>query len=195
MFQVFRRYFAEKMTPLTRYMHYSILFLVLFQILISNFIDVSDDGVIGQSSIEYYSTWSHIIVGLYLTLVAIAFAINELIKRGFTYFYPYLSGDIAQLLLDIKTLMSFKLPDSSPKGLMAIIQGLGIGALLLVTSSGAVWYGLWLFDLALLETVKDIHELLTGLIEAYVVGHGGMGLLHIFLAYQEQKEQDQLSNG
>jgi len=195
MFQVFRRYFAEKMTPLTRYMHYSILFLVLFQILISNFMDVSYDGVIGQNMVEYYSTWLHIILGLYLTIIAIIFAINELIKHGFTYFYPYLSGDIAQLTADIKSLMLFKFPDLLPKGLMAIIQGLGIGALLLVTLSGAVWYALWFYDLALLKTVKDIHELLTGLIEAYVVGHGGMGLIHIFLAYQEQKEQDQFSKG
>jgi hypothetical protein len=30
------------------------------------------------------------------------------------------------------------------------------------------------------DSIKEFHELLTGLIEAYVVGHGGMGVLHLF---------------
>jgi hypothetical protein len=38
-------------------------------------------------------------------------------------------------------------------------------------------------------SIKEFHELLTGLIEAYVVGHGGMGILHLFFNVKNQKGQ------
>ncbi len=187
MFKAINKYFTEKLTPLVRYLHYSILFLVLLQILLSNFIEINDDGVIGQSIIEYYSTWAHIGVGLSLVALALVFAIVELSKHGYLYFYPYLSGDFSQLKSDLRKLKSLEVPDASPRGLAAVIQGLGLGALLLVALSGAIWFVLWSYDLALADDVKEIHELLTGLIEAYVIGHGGMGLIHIFIVFKEQK--------
>jgi len=187
MFKVISKYFTEKLTPLVRYLHYVILFLVFLQILLSNFIEINDDGVIGQNIIEFYSTWAHISVGLSLVVLALVFAIVELSKHGILYFYPYLSSDFSQLKSDLRKLKSFKVPDASPRGLAAVIQGLGLGALLLVALSGATWFVLWSYDLALADDVKKIHELLTGLIEAYVIGHGGMGLIHIFIAFKEQK--------
>lgn len=187
MFKTIRSYFSEKLTPLTRYLHYSILLLVLLQIVLSNFIEINDKGEIGQNTIEHYSTWAHISVGLLLVILALAFAMVELSKHGFSYFYPYLSGDITQLASDLRKLKSLKIPEASPKGLAAVVQGLGIGALLLVASSGATWFILWSYNYALASDAKEFHELLTGLIEAYVVGHGGMGLLHIYIAYKDQK--------
>jgi cytochrome b561 len=182
-----RNYFSEKLTPSVRYLHYSILFLVLLQIILSNFIEINDDGAIGQNAIEYYSTWAHISVGLSLLLLAIVFTVVEFSKHGFSYFYPYLSGDLSQLKSDLSKLKSLEVPDASPKGLAAVIQGLGLGAILLVALSGTTWFVLWLYDLALANDVKEIHQLLTGLIEAYIIGHGGMGLMHIFIAFKEQK--------
>jgi len=182
-----KKYFAEKFTPFFRILHYAILFLVLTQIVVSNFIKVSDDGVISHNIVEYYGTWIHISTGLFLVLLATIFIIAELNKRGFKYFYPYLSGDFSQLKLDIEKLKSLEMPDVSAKGLVAIVQGLGLGALLLVVSSGSAWFLLWSYDSSLANDAKEIHELFTGLIEAYVIGHGGIGLLHIFLAYKEQK--------
>ena len=189
MFKTIRNYFTEKLTPLTRYLHYSILLLVLLQIVLSNFIEINDEGEIGQNIIEYYSTWAHISVGLLLVVLALAFAFAmvELSKHGFSYFYPYLSGDITQLTSDLKKMKSLKIPEASPKGLAAVVQGLGIGALLLVALSGATWFILWSYNYVLASDAKEFHELLTGLIEAYVVGHGGMGLIHIYIASKEQK--------
>ncbi len=187
MFIFIKKYFTDKFTPLIRNLHYLILFFVLYQILISNFIEVNDDGMIGQNIIEYYGTWSHIIIGLFLFVLAITFTIVELSKHGFAYFYPYLSGDISQLKSDINRLKSLEIPELAPKGLAAIIQGLGLGTLLLVVLSGAIWFLFWLNDSSLANDVKEIHELLTGLIEAYVIGHGGMGLLHMFVTYKKQK--------
>jgi cytochrome b561 len=187
MLKTIRNYFGEKLTPSVRYLHYSILFLVLLQIILSNFIKINDDGAIGQNAIEYYSTWAHISVGLSLLLLAIVFTVVEFSKHGSSYFYPYLSGDLSQLKSDLSKLKSLEVPNASPKGLAAVIQGLGLGAILLVAISGTTWFVLWLYDLALANDVKEIHQLLTGLIEAYIIGHGGMGLMHIFIAFKEQK--------
>lgn len=177
-------YFDEKLTPLERYLHYSILIFVLMQILISNFIEVSDDGLIGENIVESYATWMHIGIGLTLLLLAVMFITLELKKHGISYFYPYLSGDYAQLKSDINALKKLTLPEAAPKGLAAIIQGLGLSALLLVTLSGATWLLLWLYESSLANDVKELHELLTGLIEAYVIGHGSIGLLHMFITYK-----------
>lgn len=187
MLKAIRNYFSEKLTPSVRYLHYSILFLVLLQIVLSNFIEINDDGAIGQNIIEYYSTWAHISVGLLLVVLALVFVIVELSKHGFSYFYPYLSGDFSKLKYDLRKLKSLEVPEASPKGLAAVIQGLGLGALLLVVLSGSIWFVLWSYGLALASDVKEIHELFTGLIEAYVIGHGGVGIIHIFIYFKEQK--------
>jgi cytochrome b561 len=186
-FKFIKKYFSQKFTPLVRYLHYSILVLVLLQIIISNFIEVSDKGVIGHSIIEYYSTWIHIGIGSLLVLLALVFSAVELSKHGFLYFYPYLSSDFSQLTKDLRALISFEMPESSPKGIVPIIQGLGLGALVLVALSGATWIILWAYDLSLANDAKEVHKLLTGLIEAYVVGHASMGLIHVFITFKEQK--------
>jgi len=180
-------YFVQKFTPLIRYLHYSILVLVLLQLILSNFMAVSDKGVIGDGVLEYFSTWAHIGIGISLVLLSIVFAIVELSKHGFLYFYPYFYGDFSQLTNDIKTLLSFQIPESSPKGIAPIIQGLGLAGLVLVALSGGIWFILWLANFPLSSDAKGVHELLTGLIEAYVIGHGGMGLIHMFITFKNQK--------
>lgn len=187
MLKFIMKYFSEKLTLSARYLHYLIFILVLAQILISNFMKITDDGQIGNGTGAYYATWIHIGIGLSLLGLAITFTIVELRKHGSPYFYPYLFRDFSQLKSDLYKLRILELPETSPGGLAAIIQGLGLGALLLVTSSGAIWLLLWSFNSALATDAKGIHQLLTGLIEAYVIGHGGIGLLHMVIAYRKQK--------
>jgi cytochrome b561 len=186
MFKFIKMYFVEKFTPLIRYLHYLILVFVLFQILISNFIEINHDGVISFDIVEYYATWAHISIGLLLFFLTIIFITVELSKHNFSYFFPYLSGDTSQLKSDINQLKSLKIPEAEPKGLATIVQGLGLGALLLVVLSGSIWFLLWLYGSSLNSDVKEIHETLTGLIEAYVIGHGSLGLIHMFITYKKQ---------
>ncbi len=184
MLNFIKKYFSDKLTPLVRYLHYLILVFVILQIIISNFIEVSSSGEIGQSVVEYYSTWMHISIGLSLLLLSIIFIIIELRKHGISYFYPYLRGNITQLKSDINQLRIKEIPEVSPGGLAATVQGLGLGALLLVVLSGTTWFLLWSYGLSLADDVKEIHELFTALIGAYVIGHGSMGLIHIFITYK-----------
>lgn len=181
-----RQYFTERFSPLVRFTHYAVMLLVLSQIVVSNFMDISDDGKISSDFFVYYATWIHIITGLLLVLVATVFILAELKKYGLVYFYPWLYGDLTQFKLDLKQLKSLELPAVNAKGLVAMVQGLGLGALFLVVFSGLSWFILWSYHSPLADYVKEIHETLTGLIEAYIIAHGGIGVIHIFISYKNK---------
>jgi len=178
---LFKNYFQQKMPPAIRHLHITVMLLIIAQIIISNFIEVERDGKIGTEIIEFYATWLHFIVGLILVPLIITFVTLEFKRHGFAYFYPYLSGNFDQLSKDIKQLLSFKLPEAQPHGLAAIIQGLGLGAVLLVVVSGLSWFIGWRVNSSWEHDIKELHELLTGLVEAYLIGHGIVGVLHIWL--------------
>ncbi len=184
--QFIRQYFAERFSPLIRVTHYAVMLFVLSQIVVSNFMEISDDGKISNHFLAYYGTWVHIITGLFLVLVATVFIVVELKKHGLVYFYPWLYGDLSRFKLDLQQLKSLELPAVSAKGLVAIVQGLGLGALFLVVFSGLSWFILWSYHSPLADYVKEIHESLTALIEAYIIGHGGIGVIHLFISYKDK---------
>lgn len=181
LFKSIWQFFGVYQTPAVRLTHCMIFLLVIGQIIISNWTSVSKNGVIPTTGLTYYFTWLHIIIGFCLLFLAAILIFICLSNRGFRYFYPYLWGDLSQIKNDIKSLFNLKLPDSSPKGLATSVQGLGLGALALVVLSGATWFILWWQNSSLAPEAKNIHKTLTGLIEAYIVGHGLMGLLHFIL--------------
>jgi len=183
-----KNYFKEKMPPAIRHLHITVMLLIVAQIIISNFIEIERNGEIGTSGIEFFATWTHFIVGFVLAPLIIIFVILEFKRHGFSYFFPYLSGNFEQLTKDIKQLLSFKLPESQPYGLAAIIQGFGLGAVLLVVISGLTWFIGWNTQATWEHDIKELHELLTGLVEAYLIGHGIAGVLHIWLSKTEQNK-------
>lgn len=65
-----------------------------------------------------------------------------------------------------------------PRGLASTVEGLGLGALLLVVLSGTLWFVLWILDSPYAYDVMQAHKSLTGLIEVYILGHGFMAILH-----------------
>jgi hypothetical protein len=186
MFNFAMNYLKERQSPGIRHLHILILLLVISQILVSEFIEFNDAGEISQVTIEFISTWTHIITGMLLLPIALAFALIELRKHGFSYFYPYLQKDFKQIKSDIEQLKKFELPESSAKGLAPVVQGLGLGALFLVILSGLSWYLLWSNGVQWADDIKEVHELFTGLIETYIFAHGAMGLLHIYLSYKKE---------
>ena len=74
-------------------------------------------------------------------------------------------------------------------GIAAIVQGLGFGALASVVLSGSSWFLSWIYGASWANSVIAIHIKLTGLIEAYVIGHGAMGILHLILQVKKQKNR------
>jgi len=181
-----RSYLSERQTPAVRVIHLVVLLLVISQILVSNFMGFDDNGEISRKGIEFYATWVHIITGLFIVPIALIFVIVELRSHGFGFFFPYLSGDVAQIKADLGQLRQFKLPEPEDKGLAAVVQGLGLGALILVLLTGMGWFISWRYHAPWAGEVKEVHEFLTGLIEAYVIGHGVMGLLHIYMTGKDR---------
>lgn len=175
-----KAYFEERQTPAVRFFHIAVLLLVISQILVSNLMEINDKGEIGHKAFEYYGTWAHIITGMVLAPLVLGFVVVELKRYGFGYFFPYLSGDVAQIKSDLAQLFKFQVPEPSPKGLAAVVQGLGMGALCLTLVAGLIWFYAWFNGMAFANDAKEVHETLTGLVEAYVVGHGAIGVLHIY---------------
>ncbi len=188
-FKLVMEYLRERQTPLVRYLHITILILVLSQIIVSNFIEFEDSGAISTHSLSFFGTWLHIITGLFIFPLALIFLVVELKLHGIKYFFPYLYGDVSQIKNDIQQLKKLQLPEPNAYGMAAAVQGLGLGALLLVLLSGLSWFLSWYMDLSWSDNVKEAHEFLTGLIVAYVVGHGAMGIMHIFLHSKLQKSR------
>ena len=182
-------YLRERQPPVVRFFHITILCLVLSQIIVSNFMGFTGNGEISKKTVEYFGTWIHIGTGLSLLPITFIFIYIELKRHGITYFFPYCYGNFSQLKEDIQQLKQFKLPDPSAYGIAAIVQGLGLGALTLVVLSGLTWFLSWIYMAPWSDSIKEFHELLTGLIEAYVVGHGGMGMLHLFIKAKNQKNR------
>jgi hypothetical protein len=110
----------------------------------------------------------------------------ELTRHGFAYFFPYLRNDFNQIRKDLQLLKRFELPQPGAGGLATVVEGLGMGALMLVVLSGFCWFLAWRFMPQWAHSLKDLHEALTGLIQAYVIGHGGMGLLHLFVEFKHE---------
>jgi cytochrome b561 len=173
----FWSYLGETQPSKTRILHLAIACLIVFQIIISNFMGVHYT----PQPVLNAATWVHIAAGLLTTLLCFIFIIISLKRRGFAYFFPYVYGDFTQLIYDIKSLRHLKLPDARPGSLPAIVQGLGLGALLIVTLSGCLWFISWLNLWACAPDIQSWHKTLTGLIEFYIVGHGALGVLHFIL--------------
>ena len=180
-FNTTKQYLQERQTRSVSILHVAIIVLISSQLIVSNFMAFSDTGDISSNTIEFYGTWLHIITGLFLIPVAITFLIVELRRHSLKHFFPYLYGEFTQLGGDIKHLLKFKLPEASDYGIAGSIQGLGLGALFLVLFTGLLWFITWNANLSWSDDIEDLHKLLTGLVQAYMIGHGVMGVLHIFV--------------
>ncbi len=172
-------YLRERQPPAVLFLHMVILCLVLSQITVSNFMGFTDSGQISGKALQFYGTWIHIGTGLSLLPIGFAFIFIEIRRHGLQFFYPYLYKNFSQVKKDLQQLRHLELPEPSACGLAAIVQGLGFGALAVVVLSGGAWFLSWSFHAPWAASVKELHETLTGLIEAYVIGHGGMGVLHL----------------
>ena len=146
-------------------------------------------GQLNPALSSWLASWYHILSGLLVVILSLLLAADSLTKRGFHYFFPYLWGDTEQLKKDIQASLRFKMVPPRPKGLATAVQGLGLGALLLVVLSGLIsvsYTHLTLPTILALETHKNV----TLLIELYLIGHGCMALLHFFVWQRNKARQE-----
>lgn len=175
-------YLRKRQPPKIRFLHIVVLLTVISQITVSNFMGFARTGEISRYALKFYATWTHITTGLTLLPIASVFVLFLMQEHGFRNFFPYFFGDYSQLTNDINKLRKGGLPDPEPGGLAAIVEGLGLCALFSVLLSGLTWFLAWKYDASWSHYIKQLHKYLTTLIEIYIVGHGGMGLVHIYLA-------------
>ncbi|WP_419833005.1 hypothetical protein [Endozoicomonas atrinae] len=121
----------------------------------------------------------HIYGGAALFLPAVIFFVIAIHRRQVADLYPWLKGNLSQLKEDVETLVSLKLPEASPGGLAATIEGLGLLALLLAVITGLLWFITITFISPTAPTLLEIHKTSVGAIEWYFYGHGSFALLHL----------------
>lgn len=183
-----RNALPHKDTPFFRMLHIIVAVLVLLQIINSN---LTESEALSDYTLTGVVTWFHVISGFTLIVLGVVMLVWMLKQRGFRYYFAWLTLDFRGIVEDIKTLMSFRLPEAHAGGIAALIQGLGVLALLGVALCGGFWFVLntTLGESSVLtESVMHIHKFLTVFIETYFWAHGAMGLLHIFIIIRNQRK-------
>ena len=165
------RFFGIFLKGFLRNAHAGVITLVLWQFLTSS-------GVSFKPGSNPLYLWLHVAGGLGTVLLGSIFVAASLKARGLKDFFPYLWGDTSALEADIKKSLKGKLLSPHPMGLASSVQGLGMGALLLVAYSGLTWFGLWLGHASTAHLAREIHKNLTPLIILYFIGHGSMASIH-----------------
>ena len=150
--------------PYLRFLHAIIAVLVILQILSSFAMHMLSSGQINPALSSWLASWYHILSGLLVVILSLLLAADSLTKRGFHYFFP--------------------------KGLATAVQGLGLGALLLVVLSGLIWFILWRNGSSFAGLALETHKNVTLLIELYLIGHGCMALLHFFVWQRNKARQE-----
>lgn len=174
------RFLGFFQSPSMRIIHALVAVLVILQILSSYGMDFLSSSVMWSAFRPLLFNWYHILAGLFLVLLSLILTAKALAHHGLRFFFPYLWGDVEQLRKDLLASLRFKMVPPRPKGLGAVVQGLGLGALLLATLSGLLWFALWTSGQGTVLALS-VHKNIVILIELYLIGHGFMALFHFFL--------------
>lgn len=164
------KYLCDRQPLSVRSLHLVILCLVLSQIVVSNFMGFGPHGQVNQRPLIHLGTWTHIVTGIALFPIVFGLILIELDRHGLKYFFPYLHGGFSRIKADLRLLMRIDLPDPAPYGLAVVVQGLGMCALRIVILSGLTWFLSRRYAAPWAYGVREIHQSLTGVIEAYIMG-------------------------
>lgn len=134
--------------------------------------------VIGRQLRSNASFWDqfHVYGGLFTVLLAILFTIKVCAKGQWRLFFPWLIFDFSQLTADMSGLLKGKLPISGGKGLISVIEGLGVILLLLVCLTGLGWF---LVAPSEAITWRYYHQIFAQGFVGFIVLHALLALLHI----------------
>ncbi|WP_282109984.1 cytochrome b/b6 domain-containing protein [Shewanella algicola] len=134
--------------------------------------------LIGRQLTERAGFWDlfHVYGGLLTAMVAVLFLLKVCKGGQWRLFFPWLVLDIKPLLTDVRGLLRGQLPHSGGKGLISVIEGLGVILLLLVALTGVAWF---VAEPANALTWRHYHIVCVHGFIGFVVLHCILGLLHI----------------
>lgn len=165
-------------TLLTKLLHGSLLLAVLWQLAASGLVERPRAGRPGNLFYEIHET-----VGLVTLALVVAFWLWSVVRRRETPFsalFPWLSATrLRAVAADLKAhwmqLRHGRLPvPAAETPLASAVHGLGLLTALTMGASGA-----WLYTQNVPGgPVLEIHETVSNLMWAYVVGHAGIALIH-----------------
>lgn len=169
----FWNYLGQSQDKNFRLIHISVAVLIIVQILDSDYVHT-----------KYGFNWGaylHICVGCAIAVLSIFMIIAAFEKRGLRYYYPYLFNDYSAIKSDLVEIFRLKLPNARSGSIAAVVQGLGLLALVIAWASGFFWFVSWNFDSSYAHEIKELHESLVTLIEVYIYAHGLMGVVHFIV--------------
>lgn len=166
----FWQYLGQSQDKNFRLLHIGIAILIIIQILDSDFVEVG-----------YGLNWGayiHISGGILIAVLSVFLIFAAFEKRGVRYYYPYLFNNFSVIKSDLSEILKFRLPNARSGSIAAVVQGLGLLALVIAWLSGCFWFVAWNFKSSYSNSIKEWHTSLVGLIEIYIYAHGLMGILH-----------------
>ena len=204
--------YFNKHQPLLRLRisHTYIMLAVTLQLIIAPFMNFDANGDVSSVWYQFIATWLHILNGLGLFAVTMFFSYEVLRRKGICWMYPYLCGKFDEMGKDLKEVMrirfsvqdvraaeretkpfiileQMKLPRPHPSGLGSAVQGIGIVLQLLMVILGVFFLITWAENLDIAWLIIDAHKAVAAAFFIFYVGHGGMGMLHIFNHHAHQR--------
>ncbi|MCE9677687.1 cytochrome b/b6 domain-containing protein [Shewanella sp. AS1] len=121
---------------LVDYQHLILIVLSLFLVATSGWI------LMGRGLSANASIWDllHVYLGLIAACFSLSILVTSTIHGGWRQYYPYLTGDLSQVVSDLKGLAKGRIPAGGGKGLFSLIEGIGLLLLLGVSVTGLLWY-------------------------------------------------------
>ncbi len=128
--------FTRLINAVKEYQHLALILLSIFLISTSGWI------VMGRGLRANASVWDllHVYLGLLAALLSVTFLLSNFVQGKWRQFFPYLAGDLSQVILDLKGLFKGKLPSAGGKGLFSLIEGIGLLLLFAVSVTGVMWF-------------------------------------------------------
>lgn len=96
--------------------------------------------------------------------------------------FPYHFEGRKCMVADLKLLFKGRLPPTGARsGLSGLIEGLGLMLITLMAMTGLIFHFAAVYEKTTLPsmiTIRDIHNFFSYFVWAFVIGHGGMAVLH-----------------
>lgn len=187
----------------TRMLHAFIMIAVTLQLLSAPFTQFDSVGHVSTTWYHFIGTWFHLINGIGLFIVTLAFTYNVLHRKGLHWMYPYAFGNLKVMGEDIRELLQIrftvrrlpeteratrpfiileqmKLPRPRPASLAAAVQGAGIALQVLMVLLGVLFLVTWSQEFSIAWDIITVHRIIAIPFFFFYIGHGPMGILHIF---------------